>query len=138
MQNTVQYSQQSPQGMNMNAPQQMSQHPQMQSTGDMINQLPADTSVPSHNEIRIVDQLFQQKKGIFDKILSQTKDIIVLGGLFILFSLPFVDNLLKKFITVTNTSPYILIGIKTLLFVLVYFIVKNIYLARKTTPTSLE
>ena len=126
MQNQVQYSQQP-----MNIPTQQ------QPIGDMINQLPADTSVPSHNEIRIVDQLFQQKKGIVDKILGQTKDIVVLGGLFIVFSLPFVEDLIKKFITVTNTSPYILIGIKALLFVFSYFLIKNIYLARnKPNPNQ--
>jgi hypothetical protein len=99
--------------------------------GDVIEQLPADMSVPSHNEIRIVDQLFQQKKGIFDRILGQTKDIIILGGLFIVFSLPFVDSLIRKFVTMAGTSPYILIGIKALLFVFSYFIIKNLYLAQK-------
>ena len=126
MQSNVQYTQpqpQQPRGMNI----QQEQQP----LGDLIDQLPADTSVPSHNEIRIVDQLFQQKKGIFDKILTQTKDIVVLGGLFIIFSLPFVDSLITKFITAAGTSPYILIGIKALLFVLIYFIIKNLYLARK-------
>ena len=123
MQTQVQYSHtpQQPQGMNIQQPQQ----------GDFIDQLPADTSVPSHNEIRIVDQLFQQKKGIFDKILHQTKDIVILGILFIVFSLPFIDELITKFITIARTSHYILIGVKALLFVLAYFIIKNLYLVRK-------
>ena len=102
-----------------------------QIAGDLIEQLPSDISVPSHNEIRIVDQLFQQKKSLFDSILHQTKDMIILCGLFILFSLPFVDIFIKKFITITSNSPYILIGVKALLFVVIYFIIKNIYLARK-------
>jgi len=126
MQSNVRYTQpqqQQHRGINMQQ--------QQQPLGDPIDQLPADTSVPSHNEIRIVDQLFQQKKSIFDKILNQTKDIVVLGGLFIIFSLPFVDNLITKFISAAGTSPYILIGIKALLFVLIYFIIKNLYLARK-------
>lgn len=126
MQSQVQYTQQPPQpAQNMGMPQHQ------QPVGDVIEQLPADMSVPSHNEIRIVDQLFQQKKGIFDRILGQTKDIVILGGLFIVFSLPFIDNLIKKFVTAAGTSPYILIGIKALLFVFSYFIIKNLYLARK-------
>jgi hypothetical protein len=104
---------------------------EQQPIGDYIDQLPSDASVPSHNEIIIVDKFFQQKKSIFDKIFLQTKDIIIIGCLFILFSLPFVDNLIKKFIKITETSPYILIGIKALLFVIIYFFIKNIYLARK-------
>lgn len=126
MQSQVQYTQQPPQPA-----QNMGMQQQQQPVGDVIEQLPADMSVPSHNEIRIVDQLFQQKKGIFDRILGQTKDIVILGGLFIVFSLPFIDDLIKKFVTAAGTSPYILIGIKALLFVFSYFIIKNLYLVRK-------
>ena len=126
MQSNVQYSQQQahhPQGMNIEQ--------QSQPFGDIIDQLPSDQSVPSHNEITIVDQLFKQKKGIFDRVLHQSKDIVVLAGLFVVFSLPFVDSFIKKFITAAVTSDYILISVKALLFVLVYFVIKNIYLVRK-------
>ena len=132
MQSQVQYTQQPTQqrqGINIQQ--------QQQPFGDIIEQLPVDTSVPSHNEIRITDQLFQQKKSIFDKILHNTKDILIIGGLFIVFSLPFVDNLITKFITVAGSSPYILIGVKTLLFVFSYFIIKNLYLARKRSDSKL-
>jgi hypothetical protein len=132
MQSQVQYTQQPTQqrqGINIQQ--------QQQPFGDIIEQLPVDTSVPSHNEIIITDQLFQQKKSIFDKILHNTKDILILGGLFIIFSLPFVDNLITKFITVAGSSPYILIGVKALLFVFSYFIIKNLYLARKRSDSKL-
>lgn len=126
MQSHVQYSE-NPHQSSRN----IGMYQQQQPIGDVIEQLPSDRSVPSHNEIRIVDQLFQQKKGIFDHILNQTKDIVILGGLFIIFSLPFIDDLIKKFITIAGTSPYILLGVKVLLFVFTYFIIKNLYLARK-------
>lgn len=132
MQNQVRYTEQQPRRAQATT-QAMRPPVQPQQVGDMINQLPADTSVPSHNEIRIVDQLFQQKKSMFDKILHNTKDIVILGGLFVIFSLPFVDNLIQKFITITSTSPYILVGVKALLFVFSYFIIKNLYLARKSS-----
>jgi hypothetical protein len=99
--------------------------------GDMIDQLPSDKSIPSHNEIRIFDQLFHTKKTIFDKILVNTKDILIIGVLFILFSIAPLDSLIKKFIPLSNTSSYILIGAKTVLFMITYFIIKNIYLSRK-------
>lgn len=122
METQVQYSQH-PQGMNsgMKQPQNM---------GDIIEQLPSDQTVPSHNEIRIIDTLFQQKKGVVDKILKNTKDILVIGILFVIFSMPPVDELIKRFITITATSPYILIGVKALLFMIVYFILNNFYLSR--------
>lgn len=124
MQNQVKYTEQLLGSQGIKPSQQL---------GDMIDQLPADTSVPSHNEIILVDQLFQQKKNLFDKILHSTKDILILGGLFIIFSLPFIDNLLQKFIPITSTSPYILVGVKALLFVFSYFIINNLYLARKSS-----
>lgn len=120
MQKYMQYSQQ---------PQNVQQ--QSQQMGDMIENLPADNSVLSHNEIRIVDQLFQKKKGLFDRILSNTKDILIIGALFVLFSIPHVDNIIKKFVAVSNNSQYILLGVKAVLFMITYFIVKNMYLVRK-------
>ena len=67
---------------------------------DMLHELPADQTMPSHNEIRIVDSLFQQKKGVFDKILENTKDILILGILFSVLSIPQVDTIIKKLITI--------------------------------------
>lgn len=121
----IQYQQQ----MAINSSQKV--QPQYTLSGDMIEQLPTDGTVPSHNELLITDKLFQQKKKLFDRILSQTKDIIVLCGLFIIFSLPIVDDLIKKFVTIANTSQYILIGTKALLFIALYFVIKNLYLIRK-------
>ena len=127
MQNNIQYSDNNSKSTNYNMNTQKGNI----NTGDYIDQLPSDVSVPSHNEIKIIDQLFQQKKSMLDRILHQTKDIIILAGLFILFSLPFVDNLIKQVVTVTTKSQYILIGVKALIFVIIYFIIKNLYLVRK-------
>ena len=101
--------------------------------GDIIEQLPADNSVPSYNETIIVDKLFQKKKNIIDKILLSTKDILIMGILFIMFSLPQVDELIKRLVKPAENSPYILVGIKAVLFMVLFFIIKNVYLARKST-----
>ena len=99
--------------------------------GDELKQLPIDSTTPTHNEIVIVDSIFKQRKGVFDKIFENTKDLIVLAIFFIIFSLPQVDSFIKTIISSTNNSIYILIGVKALLFVLSYFIINNIYLVRK-------
>lgn len=133
MQNQVQYSQSNanPQ-LNANPVESTKQlNAQTQLTGDIIAQLPTDQTVPSHNEIRIVDTLFQKKKSIVDRILKNTIDVLIVGILFIVFSLPLVDNLIKKFINMAEKSEYILIGVKAILFMLSYFIVNNIYLIKK-------
>lgn len=100
-------------------------------SSDIISQLPTDSDQLTHNETLIVDQLFKRKKGTFDKILSNTKDVLIIGALFILFSIPSVETLIKNFIPVSNSSQYILLGTKAVLFMIVYFFIKNIYLVRK-------
>jgi hypothetical protein len=99
--------------------------------GDLIEQLPSDQTIPSHNEIRMVDSIFNEKISLMDKVLRQTKDILILGIFFIIFSLPQVDELIKKCITISDKSPYILILIKSCFFMLSYFIIQNLYLVRK-------
>jgi hypothetical protein len=100
--------------------------------GDNIEKLPSDETVPSHNEILIVDQFFQEKKGFVDLLLSKTTNTLILGILFVIFSLPYLDNLIIKFIPFAGTSIYTLLGIKTILFVISYFVFTNLYLSRKT------
>lgn len=98
---------------------------------DSIDALPTDQNNPTHSEIQIVDQLFKQSHGTVQKILRGTKDVLVVALIFLLFSLPQFDELLKKFVPSAEKSLYILIGVKAILFAFVYFIVKNVYLVRK-------
>lgn len=102
----------------------------MSEHGDDIKQLPVDKIPPTHQELTIVNSLFKEQKNIFDKILEKSKDLLILAILFILFSLPLINDFINKYIPITNKSFYILIGIKAFLFVFSYFIVKNIYLVR--------
>lgn len=100
-------------------------------SGDLIDQLPEDQTTPSHNEIQIVDMLFKEKQRLFDKILSNTKDVLLVGVLYVVFSVPEIDNLIKKFVPMTRNSEYILTLVKALLFMSIYYILNNIHLARK-------
>lgn len=97
---------------------------------DSIDTLPTDQNMPSHSEIQIVDTIFKQN-GTVQKFLSGTKDVLVLGFIFLIFCLPQFDDLVKRLVPSTEKSPYIFMGFKTLIFMFVYFIVKNIYLVRK-------
>jgi hypothetical protein len=98
---------------------------------DSIDALPTDLTTPSHSEIQIMDTLFKQKQGTVQKLLSGTQDVILVGFLFILFSLPHVDTVIMKMVPATATSPYILVFVKALSFMCLYFILKNIHLVRK-------
>ncbi len=101
------------------------------SNGDPLDSLPTDQSSPSVEEIQMVENLFPAPQSTFNRILSQSKGMLVLGLLFLLFSLPQADSLLGKIIPATRTSPYMQLGIKTVIFVVVYYIVTNLYLVRK-------
>ena len=98
--------------------------------GDNINNLPTDSTIPSQNEIHMVETLFKQKHGTIQKLLSGTKEFVFLFLLFLVFSIPQLDQLLQKFISISD-SPYILIGIKGIIFTITYFLIKNMYLVRK-------
>ena len=96
---------------------------------DRLQDLPTDKSLPTHNETILINSLFH-KKNTFDTLLKHTKDLLLLAIIFIIFSIPQIDTLIKKFIQPAQTSLYILIGVKTLLFISLFFIINNIYLVR--------
>jgi hypothetical protein len=100
--------------------------------GDLIEILPTDKTEPSLPEIQIIDTLFKQQHSTIQKLLIGTKDVIIVGLLFILFSFPQLDQYIMKLFPSTTTSPYILIFVRCLCFMFTYFIVKNIHFARTT------
>lgn len=98
---------------------------------DSIDNLPTDKNAPTHSEIEIVDTLFKEKQTTVQKLLEGTKDVLVLGFLFILFSLPQCDDIVYKFVPSAISSPYILVVVKAVAFMFIYFLIKNLYLVRK-------
>jgi len=98
---------------------------------DSIDVLPVDQSEPTPEESRLVDTLFKKQQSTFELVLSGIKDILLLGVLFMVFSTPQVDQQIAKFFPSTANSPYILLMVKTLIFMVVYFFIKNMYLVKK-------
>lgn len=103
---------------------------QGESNGDSIDVLPVDQSIPTSDEVQIMKKFFTEKSSTLKNILTNLKDVLLIGLLFILFSLPQLSPLIVRFIP-SAKSEYILILIKAAFFMLVYFIVKNWYLAKK-------
>jgi hypothetical protein len=98
---------------------------------DDIENLPIDNSyVPSKNERDIVDSLFGVNKSKMNNIVSEMKDLFIIGILFILFSIKNTDELIGKAIPITQTSVYILLLVKTIAFMILFWIIKNFYLSR--------
>jgi len=98
--------------------------------GDIIEDLPLERDPPNHEEMQLIETFFKEKKSTMNKLLDGTKDSLLLFVFYILFSLPFLDETIKKFFPSTQ-SFYMLIMIKGFIFVLAYFTIKNLYLVRK-------
>lgn len=98
---------------------------------DIIDNLPVDESIPSQNELQILDTLFKKQLSIFERLLHECKDILLAGFLFIIFSTPQSDTVLLKIVPQVQNSYYIRIIAKCVCFMFVYFVIKNLHLARR-------
>lgn len=98
--------------------------------GDNIDNLPTDKNTPSHNEVKMVETLFKEQQSTVNKVLSGAKEFVFLFLLFCVLSLPQVNMFLAKILPVAS-SQYICILVKGVIFTVVYFLIKNIYLVKK-------
>jgi len=104
-----------------------------QQNADIIDELPTDHTVPSHNEIKIVNNLFKQNKNGMYRILDELKTALIIGVLFIIFSIPQVDDLIKRVIPSSYTgSMYILLLVKAILLVVVFYFINNFYIMKNS------
>lgn len=98
---------------------------------DEINHLPFDQNNPSETEIQIVNALFKENYTNFEKLFVGLKDIGLLGVLFFIISLPQISEQIGQLYPYTLTSPYVMAMIKAVIFMGVYFVIKNLYLVQK-------
>lgn len=101
-------------------------------TGDALDQLPVDKSMPSHDEINMVNMLFKKEKSTMAKIFDEIKSVLFVAALFIIFSLPIIDTTLHNLIPITQTSWMILISIKAVAVMIIYYLISNIGIIRNT------
>lgn len=99
--------------------------------GDDIANLPVDSNPSNHAELEIVDSLFPMQSLPMQIVASESKDAMLVGLLFVIFSLPPIDDTIKKFLPVMEKAPYLLIFVKAMAFVIIFWILKNFYLSRK-------
>jgi hypothetical protein len=98
---------------------------------DPIIQLPTDNIQPNQQEIKIVNSLFQKHGNDIETIVNELKDSIIAGLLFIVLSLPQVDQIIKSFFPSLNESPIILTLVKALIFIILFYFIKNYSLSKK-------
>ena len=98
---------------------------------DSIKSLPTNTDIINDLDLQIVNNLFgTSNKSIKENVLHEAKDLIIISILFIILSLPQTDKILQKYLPITNNYVYNII-LKTIIFVIFYWVIKHFYLIRK-------
>ena len=98
--------------------------------GDHLTQLPTDASMPSHDELQIIQNIFRENKITNGKLFDEAKEAVVLIILFIILSIEPVDKGLRKIIPAANNQ-YVLILIKGIILGVAFYAIKNFYLIKK-------
>lgn len=98
--------------------------------GDPINRLPTDASIPSHDELQIINSIFRENKASGGRIFEEAKEVVILVILFIVLSIEPLDKGLKKVVPAANNQ-YVLILIKGIILGVAFYVIKNFYLVRK-------
>lgn len=100
--------------------------------GDRLESLPVDNTPLNHNEIALMNNLFQTTYGdTIAKTLASLKDVLIATTLVFLILLPYSDGIIKKFFPITENSIYFMALIKAATFGLFFFVLNNLYLAKK-------
>jgi hypothetical protein len=103
----------------------------MSKMADPIVQLPTDNTKPNQDELTIVNSLFKKHSNTIETVANEMKDSIIAGILFIVLSLPQVDELIKSLLAFTNNSPIILTIVKALIFIVLFYFIKNYALSKQ-------
>ena len=100
--------------------------------GDTIAGLPINKQPPTTDEIHLVNSFFTEpNQGIIEKLMVDMKDTVLIAILFIIFSLPQIDEIIQKLIPATTNSIYILLTIKAILMACTWWVIRYFYLSRK-------
>ena len=100
-------------------------------SGDNIDQLPTDNHVPNNNEVQLVNNIFKNHSNSMSSVANEISQAAAIGALFVILSLPPVDKLLCKFLPVCSKSFIILLAIKFIIFIIVYYFIANFAFSKK-------
>ena len=96
--------------------------------GDVLKELPTDEFPSTSDEKEMTNWLFsptEELKKNVTTIWADINNLLYLGLLFAVFWLPPVDATLKQFIPMANSSPVLLTIIRTVIFLVLYWIFLN-------------
>ena len=101
--------------------------------GELIDDLPFDTTTThTTDQMQVANMLFKDNNETTLNVLAkEMRDGIIICMLFILFDLPYINELIRKLVPAANGSYLILTGIKSVAVVVLYYLFKNFSLAKK-------
>ena len=98
---------------------------------DNIEDLPTDEKTPDVNELYLVNTLFTNNNDSA-QLFNGLQDTVLSGFLFLLLTMPFINNLIKNIFKFTKNSFVLFILLKSFIFMILYFIIVNFALIKKT------
>ena len=100
---------------------------------DILQNLPTDKTEIDENEMEVVNLLFENEedKNSLGRIMNEAYEPLILGSLFMIFNLSYMNNILVTVIPCINGSEIFTLVLKTVLFMLLFWFLKNIRLLNK-------
>lgn len=98
---------------------------------DIIEKLPTDKENSTNEELNIINSIFIEDTGVYDKVVSEIKEVLILFILFILISMSKTTNIIQIYLPICKNDWYLII-FKGFILSCLFWIIKNIYLMRPT------
>ena len=98
--------------------------------GDLISSLPVAKQSHTDDQLKVANMIFKENPSMISTLARELKDGIIISFLFIVFSSPQVDELIKKNIPNSNNM-FVLLGVKCVAIVILFYIFKNFHFSRK-------
>jgi hypothetical protein len=104
---------------------------QYDKNADIIANLPTNKIDPSHNELQIIDKIFDQQIKDNNLLYKEVKELIIIFILFYILSQPYIINLINVWNPIKTQSSYLTICLQALAMVTLYWLLNNINLSRQ-------
>jgi len=92
---------------------------------DYIDDLPYDENKKQSDvEMELIRTLFKKNQSFFSFLLKESWEPFLVGLLFLIFYIPYTENVIKSIFPITNNLDIILVAFKIILVMIGYWIMK--------------
>jgi len=94
---------------------------------DSISRLPTDTTIPHHQDIAMVNELFKKHGSTMNKVVDEFRSPIIYTMVFILLSLPITTRCINYLCpTIANEDGNLFVILsKAIIFLIIVYVVQN-------------